>query len=93
FKQKHNKRRVVQPQLVNTLVDYLVPGGTIFLQSDIEEVAIEMRNRFTANSSLLPQHSTTWLATNPLPIQTERELYVLSQQQPVYRVLLRKISA
>ncbi|MGK7947895.1 MAG: tRNA (guanosine(46)-N7)-methyltransferase TrmB [Xenococcaceae cyanobacterium] len=91
FKKKHQKRRVVQPQLVKILVDYLVDGGNIFLQSDIKEVAIQMRARFSANSFLVQQHSTTWLEDNPLPIPTERELYVLSDNKPVYRVLFKKI--
>ena len=92
FKTKHKKRRVVQPELVNTLVNYLVDGGMVFLQSDIEEVAIEMRDRFSANSLLIRQHSATWLDTNPLPIPTERELYVLSDNKPIYRVLFQKNS-
>ncbi|MDJ0635168.1 MAG: tRNA (guanosine(46)-N7)-methyltransferase TrmB [Xenococcaceae cyanobacterium MO_188.B29] len=90
FKQKHKKRRVVQPLLVNTLVDYLVTDGMVFLQSDIEEVAIEMGDRFSAHPLLVRQHSETWLDTNPLPIATERELYVLSDGKPVYRVLFKK---
>lgn len=90
FKQKHKKRRVVQPALINTLVDYLVDGGMVFLQSDIEEVAIEMRDRFSAHSLLIQEHIETWLDTNPLLIATERELYVLSDNKPVYRVLFQK---
>lgn len=92
FKKKHNKRRVVQPQLVNTLIDYLTDGGMVFLQSDIEEVATEMRDRFAANSLLVQQHETTWLTYNPLPVATERELYVLADNLPVYRVFLQKIA-
>lgn len=92
FKKKHNKRRVVQPALVKILVDYLIEGGQIFLQSDIEEVAREMSDRFTSNPLLVQQHTTAWLDTNPLPVPTERELYVLNQNLPVYRVLLRKSS-
>lgn len=90
FKKKHHKRRVVQPELVNLLVDYLIPGGTIFLQSDIEAVAIEMRDRFAADNRLIQQHSETWLDTNPLPVATEREIYVLEDNLPVYRVLFKK---
>ena len=90
FKKKHNKRRVVQPSLVSTLVDNLVNEGIIFLQSDIEEVAIEMRDRFSANPLLVQQHSETWFDTNPLPVPTERELYVLEDNLSVYRVLFRK---
>ena len=90
FKKRHNKRRVVQPELVDLLVDYLAPAGQIFLQSDIEEVAREMRDRFGANSSLTQQHSSTWLDNNPLLVPTERELHVQTQNLPVYRVLLVK---
>jgi tRNA (guanine-N7-)-methyltransferase len=90
FKKKHNKRRVVQPALVSILVDYLAVGGVVFLQSDILEVAAEMRDRFGENPSLTQQHSQEWLETNPFPVATERELYVLAQRLPVYRVLFQK---
>jgi tRNA (guanine-N7-)-methyltransferase len=90
FKKKHNKRRVVQPDLVSLLVDYLAVGGKVFLQSDILEVAEEMRDRFGANPGLTQHHSQEWLETNPFPVATERELYVLAQGLPVYRVLFCK---
>ena len=93
FKRKHVKRRVVQPELVKILVDYLVDDGTIFLQSDIEEVAREMRDRFSQNPFLVQQHQQqTWLENNPFPIPTERELYVMEDHKPVYRVLFQKHS-
>ena len=92
FKRRHNKRRVVQPELVKILVDYLVAGGTIFLQSDIEDVALEMRERFAVNPLLVIQHQEFWLEQNPLPVPTERELYVLEDNKPVYRVLFKKES-
>ncbi len=92
FKRKHNKRRVVQPELVKILVDYLVEGGTIFLQSDIEDVALEMRQRFAVNPLLVVEHQAFWLEENPLPVPTERELYVLEDEKPVYRVLFKKES-
>ena len=90
FKKRHNKRRVVQPELVELLIDYLAVGGRVFLQSDIEEVAVEMRDRFTAEPRLTQQHDNTWLQNNPLPVPTERELYVLGQNLPVYCVVLQK---
>ena len=90
FKKKHHKRRVAQPELVKILVEYLTLGGKIFLQSDIEAVAVEMRDRFAAHPLLVQQHSATWLDTNPLPVPTERELYVLEDNLPVYRVLFKK---
>ncbi len=46
FKNRHAKRRVAQPELVSELADYLAPGGTVFLQSDVKFVEIEMCERF-----------------------------------------------
>ncbi|MDJ0573076.1 MAG: tRNA (guanosine(46)-N7)-methyltransferase TrmB [Pleurocapsa sp. MO_192.B19] len=92
FKKRHHKRRVVQPELVNTLAEHLAEGGKVFLQSDIKEVASEMRERFAASPLLTQQHSETWLDYNPLAVPTERELYVLGDNLPVYRVLLQKLT-
>lgn len=86
FKTRHAKRRVVQPELVAELANYLVVGGVVFLQSDIEFVAVEMRDRFAAHPAY--QSSTEeWLAENPLPVPTERETSVMSRGEPVYRAL------
>ncbi len=90
FKRKHQKRRVIQPELVNVLVNYLIDDGIVFLQSDIQEVALEMKNRFAQNSLLVRQHSEAWLDKNPFPVATERELYVLKDNLPVYRSLFKK---
>lgn len=89
FKKRHQKRRVVQPALVSDLAEFLAPGGTLFIQSDIEEVAIEMRDRFDQHPAFT-RHSAPWLAENPLPVPTERELLVLSFHDPVYRVLYQR---
>jgi tRNA (guanine-N7-)-methyltransferase len=86
FKRRHQKRRVVQPELVADLAEFLVPGGTVFLQSDVAEVAVDMRDRFLEHPAFTPQ-SPDWLPTNPLPIQTEREQLVLSYGDPVYRIV------
>jgi tRNA (guanine-N7-)-methyltransferase len=83
FKKRHQKRRVVQPELVAVLADFLTPGGVIFLQSDVEAVAIAMFNCFQENPAFT--RAGTWLTENPLPIPTERELFTLNQSMPVYR--------
>ncbi len=88
FKNRHLKRRVVQTELVTALGKYLKVGGIVFLQSDVAEIAQEMRNHFLANSCFQQVHETTWLAENPFPVATEREIATQSRQEPVYRVLL-----
>jgi len=87
FKKRQAKRRLVQPELVDTLATYLIDGGVVFLQSDVEAVAVEMCDRFDAHLAFQRQGTDTWLATNPLPVPTERELYTLSRGEPVYRAL------
>ena len=87
FKKRQAKRRVVQPELVETLATYLTGGGIVVLQSDVEEVAVEMCDRFSSHPGFQRQGNDPWLSTNPLPIATERELYTISHGEPVYRAL------
>jgi tRNA (guanine-N7-)-methyltransferase len=87
FKKRQEKRRLVQPELVDTLANYLIDGGVVFLQSDIEAVAVQMCDRFDDHPTFHRQGNDTWLSTNPLPVATERELYTLSRGEPVYRAL------
>lgn len=92
FKNRHLKRRVVQTELVTALGKYLKVGGIVFLQSDVEEIAQEMCDRFLANPGFQQVHETTWLAENPFPVPTEREIATQSRQEPIYRVLLSNLS-
>ena len=90
FKRRHQKRRVLQPEIVALLAEFLAPQGEVFIQSDVAEVAVEMRDRLDEHPAF--QRTTAdWLPTNPMAIATERELLVLSFNDPVYRALYRKV--
>ena len=90
FKQRHNKRRVAQPELVTAIAKFLMPSGEVFLQSDVESVAQEMKDRFAENKQLILTHETPWLAENILPVPTEREIACFNLNRPVYRCLFQK---
>ncbi len=90
FKKRHQKRRVVQPKLVENVAKYLVPGGMVFLQSDVQEVAMEMRDRFAEHPGFERQGGEDWLGENPMPVPTEREQSTLDKDEPVYRVVFLK---
>ena len=92
FKTKHQKRRVVQPDLVATLAQYLSPEGIVFLQSDVESVAAAMVQQFQIHPAFERQHREPWLANNLFPVATEREIATLNKEQPVYRALFQKIA-
>jgi tRNA (guanine-N7-)-methyltransferase len=89
FKRKQQKRRVVQPELVEDIAAFLVPGGTLFIQSDVLEVAVEMRDRFQEHPAFQRQH-VDWLLENPMLIPTERETSTLERGEPVYRAVFNK---
>jgi len=164
FKQRHHKRRHVQPQLVKEVVESLAPGVRIFLQGDVPEAVRWMRDMFERHAEgsveLAPEchgqaqplredwetpcnleglpfeeadesavtvdaavgefsesdkHSDAspravsdsprlhkrlswsadisagWLASNPLNVPTEREVYVGKIGAPVYRVMLLRV--
>nr|WP_324616232.1 tRNA (guanosine(46)-N7)-methyltransferase TrmB [Lusitaniella coriacea] len=91
FKKRHAKRRTVQPELVKILAQALPEGGKILLQSDVEAVAIEMRDRFLNCAAFQRLHPEPWLTENPLPIATEREKATQAKGDPVYRSFLEKV--
>ncbi|MBW4574161.1 MAG: tRNA (guanosine(46)-N7)-methyltransferase TrmB [Aphanothece sp. CMT-3BRIN-NPC111] len=91
FKKRQAKRRLLQAELVDTLAAYLANGGEVFLQSDVEQVAVEMCDRIGAHPGFQRQGGDTWLANNPLPVPTEREISTLSRGEPVYRALFRRV--
>ena len=99
FKKAHAKRRVVTADLIDTIAKYMPTNGngSVFLQSDVQPVLDDMRDRFAEASlyfELDPLHqSETYLPENPLGLPTEREVSVLNKDLPVYRVLFRRTSA
>lgn len=90
FKKRHQKRRVLQPELVSTLAQFLPTGGRIVIQSDVEAVAIDMVDHLTENPHFTRQ-SPPWLPQSPFLAQTDRERVTLEKGQPVYRSIFQRI--
>lgn len=90
FKNKHRKRRVVRSQLVDRLAKYLVEGGMILIQSDVEFLAVQIYRCFSSHPNFHSTHEGFWLTTNPLPIPTEREKYSIDRRKKVYRTVFVK---
>ncbi|ESW06343.1 hypothetical protein PHAVU_010G040100 [Phaseolus vulgaris] len=99
FKKRHHKRRVLQKPLVGAIVDNLMPGGQVFVQSDVLEVALDMRNQFdevealkhidVSNPAMLCD-SEGWLLSNPMGIRTEREIHAELEGAKIFRRLYQK---
>lgn len=106
FKKRHAKRRMVKPALVSDIYEALVFSKErdegedrerermVFMQSDVLEVAKEMRTFFDAQEGLhrLTSADTSedgWLLENPIGVPTEREISVLAKKGSVYRAMYR----
>jgi tRNA (guanine-N7-)-methyltransferase len=93
FKKQHLKRRVVNSQLVHTIARHLQQGGTIFLQSDVQDVLDDMRSKFREAEEYFIddiQDPNEYLEENFYGIPTEREISVLERNLPVYRTVVRR---
>ncbi len=86
FKKRHAKRRMVNAELVETVVDKLARSGRIFVQTDIEFLADEMLELFRADEIL----GEIGAGANPFPMRTEREKAVEDKGLPIYRSMFVK---
>jgi tRNA (guanine-N7-)-methyltransferase len=83
FKKKHAKRRMVNAELVETVVNKLAPAGAFWCRQDIEFLAEEMFEVIRAAEDLKELEAKE----NPFTIKTEREKAVEDKGLPVYRTM------
>lgn len=86
FKKRHAKRRMVNAELVKTIVARLAEGGRIFVQTDIKFLADEMFELIRGDERLME----LVIHENPFQITSEREKAVEDKELPVYRAMWRK---
>jgi len=86
FKKKHAKRRMVNAELVETVLKHLAEKGKIFVQTDIEFLAGEMFELFGQNQGL----REIGIDENPFPVKTEREKAVEEKGLKIYRRVFEK---
>ncbi|VFQ77546.1 unnamed protein product [Cuscuta campestris] len=87
---------MLQRSLVEAVADMLVFGGKVFLQSDIEAVAVRMKDEFMGHGKgklAVVEHSGKWLKENPFGVASDWEKHVLERGDPMYRLLLFKLGS
>ena len=87
FKKKHAKRRMVNRELVATIVNHLAQNGRIFIQTDIEFLAKEMFGLFRSCENL----REILIKENPFAVKTEREKAVEEKNMLIYRAMFEKM--
>ncbi len=89
FKRKHIKRRVLKISLLNSIARYMSKNGELFIQSDIFNL-IESMSYVIDNSKYFDRkyvEGLKWLDKNPYAATTDRELFVLKKNLPIYRAM------
>ena len=86
YKKKHAKRRMVDENLVKTIVHHLKIAGKIFIQTDVNFLAEEIFKIFRENQNLCEIE----IFENPFPVKTERETAVEEKELPIYRAMFIK---
>ena len=89
FKRKHLKRRVLKKSLLNSIARTISKDGELFIQSDIYKL-IESMNNLIDNSNCFDRKDVNglkWLDQNPYEASTDRELFVLKKNLPIYRAM------
>jgi tRNA (guanine-N7-)-methyltransferase len=93
FKTRQHKRRVIGPELMEEIHRALAPGGELFVQTDIFELALEAMG---ALESMAPgrfanAHAPwSFLPANPYPAKSRRERQCEGEGTRVWRLLYRR---
>ncbi len=92
FKERHQKRRVVEPWLCEVLRRQLRPGGELHFASDVFEVALEAMSEIEDPSlehlgfRNLAGSWSFWKGENPYGAASRREVITRRRGQPVWRL-------
>jgi len=88
WKKRHAKRLVVTNDLLPQLCRVLIPGGALFVQTDVEGRAAEYAALVATEPRLVPQHQG-FEAENPFNARSPREHRAIADGLPIYRLHYR----
>ncbi len=90
WKKRHEKRLVVNPTLLPNVARALVPGGELFVQTDVEDRAAEYQAAIDAFDGLVAVPGGPRLSENPFLARSPREHRAIADGLPIHRLLYRK---
>jgi tRNA (guanine-N7-)-methyltransferase len=93
FKTRQHKRRVIGPELADEIHRALVPGGELFVQTDIFDLALEAMAALEGGTParfVNTRASWSFLAENPYPAKSRRERQCEGEGTRIWRLLYRR---
>ena len=94
FKKKHYKRRLIQPEFINSLSNLLKIGSLIFIKTDVKDLFDYMDNTILSNLNFKKIDKLDFNdaeSFNPNKVKTSREKYVLLNQLNIYERIYIKV--
>ncbi len=85
FKKRHAKRRMVNKNLVKLIDENLSEDGKIFVQTDVEDLAVEIAEHFESAGFQRQD-----VSESILPVKTEREKSVEARGLEIHRMTFHK---
>lgn len=95
WKKRHQKRLVMGDTFLTEVARLLEKDGELFVQTDVEERALEYENRIDASPLFEKKGDTSGsarIAENPFGARSPREHRAIADGLPVHRLLYRKRS-
>ncbi len=94
FKKRHHKRRVIQPEFINTLSNSLQKGTLIFIKTDVKDLFDYMDYTITRDlyfKTIDKKDFNYSESFNPNKLKTNREKYVIVNQLDIFERIYIKI--
>lgn len=93
WKKRHEKRLVVNSEMLRLIARTLLPGGELFVQTDVEERARRTASLVQADGSFEPAEAQAWVDNHPYGARSPREHRAVADGLPIYRLRLRRRGA
>ena len=90
WKKRHHKRLVVGSPLLDEVARVLIPGGAVFVQTDVEERAAAYEALFATHPAFIPCGQTARVLEFPFVAKSPRERRALSDGLPIVRLAYRR---
>lgn len=89
FKRRHRKRRMIDEVLVDAIAHLAEPGGDVFVQSDVWEVALDALELFERRDDVFENMAgpwSFWKDGNPFGARSWRETHCTEDGLPIWRI-------
>ena len=93
FKRRHHVRRMVDGVLAEQIAYLLRPGGELFVQTDVWDIAIDAMSAFDGDDRFInvDDEWTFWKRGNPYGVRSWREQNAEETGLPIWRIWYRRV--